>query len=126
LGGLDGFLALDISGVQGTGGLKEEHVSFLGRDWPMFRASRDDDEFAFCYIDIALTPGVIAVVHPERPVNDKKHLIFRFVTMPDEFTLKLHELDVLPVQLSHDLRAPQIVKGRKFVSQRNFLHTGQP
>src|SRR6516165_8933444 len=52
----------------------------------------------------------IPVLHPEPPFHHQEQLVFMVMLVPHEFALKLHQLDMLPVQLTDDLRAPVIVE----------------
>ena len=49
-------------------------------------------------------------------------LVFPLVAVPDELALELGQLDLLPVQLAGDPRAPQLVEGRQCLAQVDFLH----
>ena len=45
----------------------------------------------------------------KRAFDDQKHFVFGFVVVPGKRTLKLHELQVLPVQLTDDARVPMVI-----------------
>src|SRR5688572_26746070 len=93
-------------------GLEEEHVDFVLGDRAMLDASGNDQELAFLEGDVT-----IAELHREATLHNEEQLVLALMLMPDELALKLHELDVLPVQLPDDLRIPVRIKERELLAE---------
>lgn len=77
----------------------------------MFNPSIYDDEIAF-----GKCLGSIAKLHAKAAAKHEKELIFLGMRMPNELALKLHDFDVLTVQLAHNARVPVIGEARQLVS----------
>ncbi|MCY1383164.1 hypothetical protein D9M69_712610 [compost metagenome] len=71
----------------------------------MLYASRHDQEFVFFQFY-----SLVAKFHLELAADNHKHLVFVIVLVPDKFSLKLDQLDVLSVQLSDNSWIPIIVE----------------
>jgi hypothetical protein len=99
LGG--GQFAFDISGVEGRSGLEQENLNLLLGERAVLDAALDDNEFA------RFKPfAAVGEIHAETPFDHEKHFVFVVVMMPDEFALKLHQFDLLAIQLTGDFGLP--------------------
>ena len=80
-----------------------------------------DEELTRVEGDVAATKldGQAALHHEEE-------LVLVLVMMPHELALQLRDLDVLPVQLADDPRAPMLGEQAKLVAQVHFLHGCHP
>ena len=92
--------------VMVRGGEEGEGAAALGHDgsdtWEFTSAANDtpqqlyafwdDDEFA-CFKPLAM----VLKIHAKASLHNQKHLVFLVVMMPDKFTLKLYQLDLLTV-----------------------------
>jgi hypothetical protein len=83
----------------------------------MFDAARHDEKFALFQPDLP-----IAKIHPEAAIHNQEELVFVGVMVPNEFPLKLDELDLLAIELADDLGFPLVVKLREFVAKVDLFH----
>jgi hypothetical protein len=60
-------------------------------------------------------------LHPETTLDDEKELVLLVVVVPDELTEELGQLDVLAVQLAHDLWLPLFVEERQLLLDVHLL-----
>lgn len=112
---------LNVSGIERGGGLKQKDFAFLCRKRPVLDAARDDNEFA--RLDpFATFVSVFPIVHAKTAAHDQEHLVFSFMVMPGEWSLKFHQLDELPVQLAGDTRVPMVFDEREFFGEIDLLH----
>jgi hypothetical protein len=65
--------------------------------------------------------GPVAQVKIHLTFEDQEKLILVLVRMPDIFTLELHQLYVLPVQLPGDPGYPEVIDQIEFFSQVYLL-----
>jgi hypothetical protein len=83
----------------------------------VLHTSRHDEKLALFQHD-----GMIAEFHPEPALNHQEEFIFGVVVMPDEWTLKLHQLDLLAVQLTNNFRLPVCGEQAELFAQVYFPH----
>src|SRR5688572_31951033 len=83
----------------------------------MLDPSRHDEELAFLDRHVP-----IAELHREAALHDEKQFILMLVVVPHEFALELHQLHVLTVQLSDDLRAPMSIEERQLLAKVDRPH----
>ena len=83
----------------------------------MFDTPGDDEELAFVELDVT-----IPQLDGHLTLYDKKQLVFMFVSMPDELSLKFHQLYVVAIQLANDLWTPEIGEQFKLFLKIDFLH----
>jgi hypothetical protein len=76
----------------------------------VFDAFRDDEHFARRYADCA-----IAKIDPQNTLQHDEGLIRVLVIVPDEVALQFHDLELVIVHFSNNLRSPMLVQ------QLNFL-----
>lgn len=112
VGGFDGMSVVDLAGVSGGGGFKEENAGFAGGDGLVLDAAGDDAEFS-----LLKRSDAVAKVNFDLPVEDEKKFVFVGVMMPDVFALKLGEFNVLAVELPHHLWNPVLAKGCELVGE---------
>jgi hypothetical protein len=90
----------------------------------VFHPSGDDEELALAKVCTADDSGGIFPVQSEASGQDEEQLIFVLVPVPHELALKLHQPDVLTVQLSDDTRSPVLMDEGEFFSEVDFLQHG--
>ena len=110
--GLDRIAMIDIASVAGCRRFKQQNTGLLMGDRLVFHSTRDDAEFANIESD-----DLIAEVNVDVASDHEKHLIFVGVLMPDILAFELHDLDVLAIQLAHDLGNPVLVERREFIGE---------
>ena len=96
-----GAVARHVAGVQRARRLEQNDLDLRVRYRSVLDATRHDEEVARLELDMA-----IAELHAELAAMHEEHLIFVIVMMPHELADELHELDVLAVELTDDLRGP--------------------
>ena len=74
-------------------------------NWAMLDAPGHDQKLPFLQPYVAVTE-----LHAEAPVDHQEKFVFVVMLMPDKLALEFYQLDVLPVQLTNDLRAPVVVE----------------
>src|ERR1022692_241117 len=111
--------------IESTGGVKQHNVNFLGCHGAVLSASRHDHKFTFRKLHGFLSTCGIFVIHAERAVNNQEQFVFRVVMMPNEFALKLYQLDVLPVQLADDLGRAMILKCGELLRHVDLVHASK-
>ena len=116
--GRDRPSAAGVASVHRRGWLKEQNVHLSVRDRPVFDTARDDKKFACLHPN-----GMVWKLHPEAAFYHQEQLILRLVIMPDEGTLKLHELDVLAVQFANQPGLEMVSEKRELLRQVDFVHT---
>jgi hypothetical protein len=111
LQGLNRQIVLHIASVQCCGWLEKQDLNFLFGDRAMFDAVWDDQELTF------FDPNVtIPKLHTETPFHHKEQFVFDIMMVPDEWTIELHELDLLAVQFPGDSRLEMVgEKGELFL-----------
>jgi len=82
----------------------------------MLDAPGHDQKLPFLQPYVAVTE-----LHAEAPVDHQEKFIFVVMLMPDKLALEFYQLDMLPVQLTHDLRAPVVVEEGELFTQ---VHLG--
>src|SRR5262245_3789913 len=87
----------------------------------MFDATGDDQEFALFEPDVP-----IPELHAEAALDHEEEFVLVVVVVPDERPLELHQLHLLAVQFTHDLRLPLLAEQRQLLGQVDFLHDGFP
>ena len=117
LGHLDRALIPHVARVQRRGRLEQEDVDLLVGYRAMLDAPGDDEELALLQPDFS-----IQEVHAEPALHDEEQFVLPIVLMPDELATELDELDVLPVQLANDLRAPVVVEEGELFSDVHLVH----
>jgi hypothetical protein len=113
----EGSLVLNITSVDGRGGLEEDDPAFFVGYWTVLDAARYDDEFAF--FDPLV---VVAEIHAETAFNDQEELVFVVVMVEDKFSFELVELYVLAVELGGDVRLPVLGNPGKFIGDVDLGH----
>jgi hypothetical protein len=93
-------------------------VNLLFGDRTMFDATGHDEELPLLQTDVTLPE-----LHPESSFDHQEEFIFAVMLVPDKLTLELGQLDVLPVQLAHNLGAPVIVEESELFPD---IHLGYP
>jgi hypothetical protein len=66
----------------------------------------------------------IFVLHGEFALKHKKEFVFIQVVVPDKLTLKLDQLQMLPIQFCNDFWGPVLGKLTQFFRKINFGHNG--
>lgn len=105
LGVFDRPLILHIARVQCPSRLEQKHVNLLFCDWSVFDPPGHNQELAFLQPDLA-----VAVLHPESTADHQEEFILVVMPVPGKFAREFYQMDVLPVQLTHDLAAPVVVE----------------
>jgi hypothetical protein len=100
---MHGELALHVAGVLDLRRLEQHYLDLLLGDRAVLDAARNDNKLAF-----SERQALIAKVHPEAASQDQKEFIFFGMLVPDEFTLKLHQLHVLAIQFANNARIPMV------------------
>ena len=65
---------------------------------------------------------VVSELEQQPPFHHEEQLVLAIVVMPHELALELGELDVRVVDLSHDLRIPEVSERLEFPCQVHALH----
>jgi hypothetical protein len=89
---------------------------FLGNG-PMLDATGDDEKLAFTDFDRTLPE-----LHAKAALDDEEEFVLVVMMMPDECTLKLHQLDVLAVEFPDDLGVPVRVKQGELLGEIDLVH----
>gem|GEM_PF-259576 len=96
----------------------------MGSDRPVLSAFRHVEKLTFAkHNRLNLTLSVF-VLHCEFPFNHQKKFILVRVMVPDEFTLKLDQLQVLSIQFCNDSWGPVFGELTQFFSNIDFGHGG--
>src|SRR5580765_542133 len=111
----------DVAGVSRGGRLEDQDVGLRCGQRPMLDASRHDDHLAGADVD-----GVIAEFDRERAVDAERQLVLGGVVVPDELTLKLHELYFLAIERADDPRPPVLADERELVPQVDLVQIPLP
>jgi hypothetical protein len=111
----------DISGVAGRSGLEQKHVRLDVRNRAVLDASGHHDEFARPDVD-----RPVAELNPEATANSKKELVFVFVVVPHEHTLKFCQFHFLTIERSDNFRSPVLGDPEQFIVQGDFVHALTP
>jgi hypothetical protein len=90
---------------------EEQHLALFVGDRPVFHAARYDNQFTWFDADTLLR-SVLAIFHPKPAIHHEEELVFIFVMMPGERSLKLDQLHILAVEFGSDARIPMIVDER--------------
>src|SRR6516165_1148711 len=85
----------------------------------MFHAAWHDEELAFFKPDV-----LVAQLHAEAALYNKKHLVLVFVMVPNKLAFELVELDALAVQFGCDVGFPEFGDLRELISDIDFFHEG--
>ena len=120
---ISGHGITDVTSIQRTSRLKEQHVNFLARHRTVLRPARYDYEFALAELHALFRAGCILEFHAKCTMQYQEQFILRLMTMPDKLALKLYQLDVLPVQLAHDFGRPMILKRGELLRHVDLVHT---
>lgn len=72
----------------------------------MLSHSRNNEKFALTKWNALHFSRRGLVFHSKLAFYYKEQLVFMFVVMPDKLTSEFHELDMLAIQFSGDLRRP--------------------
>src|SRR5271155_4009320 len=112
----------DIASVESGRWFKEHNVDFLAGNRTVLSTSRYDHEFTLLQLHGFFAARRIFVVHAKVAVYHQEQLVLLVMVMPDEFALKLNQLDVLPVQLAYDFRRPMILKRGELLRQIDLVH----
>src|SRR5262245_65011782 len=59
--------------------------------------------------------ATVPEVDPQPPLQDNEGLVRVFVVVPDEIALELHDLELIVVHFSDDLRLPLLVEQPEFL-----------
>src|ERR1700730_6381961 len=87
----------------------------------MLHTSRHDKELSL------RDPFVpVAKLHAEAALHHKEHFIFMRVMVKHELTEDFVQLDVLPVQFSHDIRLPVLRNLPKLLGHVDLVHVALP
>jgi hypothetical protein len=108
---------LNVARVERRHRFKKQHVDFTHPDRLMFHAARNDEKLAGIEAHY-----VVSKVDLEMPVQDEGQLVLVLVAVPDELTLKFHELDLLTVELADYSGTPVLCELRQFLGQIDLLH----
>jgi hypothetical protein len=84
----------------------------------MLDTPRHDDKLAWPQLD-----NPVPELDAKLPSPDKKHLFYVTVVMPWERPLHLDQLDLLAVQLDHDLGLPLLREAGKLFGDIDAFHT---
>src|SRR5713226_10555254 len=83
----------------------------------MLHAARNDDELSL------LDPNMpVLQFHAEPTLYNQEKLVFVIVVVPNERPLKFDELDLLAVQLAHDLGTPVLPERTKLINKIDLFH----
>src|SRR5262245_35214525 len=68
--------------------------------------------------------ATVPEVDPQAPLQDNEGLVRVFVIVPDEIALELHDLELIVVHFSDDLRLPLLVEQPEFLLEvdRSVVH----
>ena len=86
---------------------------------PVLHPPRNDDHLPFSKVDRS-----IPELHGEAAVQHEEELILGVVMVPDELSLELHELYMLPVELGDDLRVPVRREAREALGELDIKGKG--
>jgi hypothetical protein len=114
---LHSALVLNVARVQCRSGLEQEHMGFFFGNRLVLHSLRHDQKLPLLEPDVP-----IAKLHAESALNYEEKLVFVVVVMPNERPLKLHELDLLAVQLTDNLRLPVLGEEGELLSEVDFFH----
>src|SRR5262245_39958449 len=78
---------------------------------------RHNDELAGAYLD-----RPVAKLDTKAAANSEKKLVLGLVVVPDEGSLKLDELHLLAIQLSHDFGPPVFGDQGEFFGEIDLVH----
>ena len=87
----------------------------------MFDAARHDQKLARVELNRMLL-AVLTVFHDEAAFEYEEEFVFMRMLVPDEFTGKLDELDVLAIELRHNPGGPVFYKLGEFGGEIDFVH----
>jgi hypothetical protein len=122
---ISGHGVADVTCIQRTGRLKEQHVNFNTSDRTVFCPARYDHEFTLAELHALFRAGCILKFHTEATMQNQEQFILRLMMMPDKFALKLYQLDVLPVQFAHDFGRPMILKCGELLRYVDLVHASK-
>jgi hypothetical protein len=105
-------LISNASGVDGPDGLEEENVRLPCCNRLVLDTPRNDEELSRLEPDFAVTK-----LDRQTALEHEEELVFSLVTVPDELALRLRDLDVLPVELADDARAPVFAEEAELLSK---------
>ena len=108
---------VDISCVADMRGLENQSLRLVVGTCPVFRASRDYEQFTGPEFD-----NSVAKFDAHAPAPDQEQLVFILVPMPGKGPQKLHELDLLPVQLGYDFGPPMFLEKDELLFKSHFFH----
>lgn len=117
----DGAWNRDVSGVGGCDRLDKDDAHFLLRD-------RIVPHSAWCAVELARAQFYVLLsfdFDAQVSRDHEGHLVFIVVRMPDEFSEKLCNVDVLVIDLPHDPRGPMLLHLVEFcgdVRNTKFCH----
>jgi hypothetical protein len=114
---------LSGAGVQRFTRLKQQNGHFLFRNWPVLGTARHNQHVARNKFDPLLDEIAIPVVHGEGTFKNQKQLIGFGVMVPHEFSLKLHEANILAIELANHFGRPMIGELRKLRGEVDFGHS---
>lgn len=87
----------------------------------MFCAARYDQKLARVEFNRMLL-AVLTVFHDKAAFKNEEEFVFTFMLVPDEFTGKLDELDVLAVELGNNPGGPVFCKLGELGDEIDFVH----
>lgn len=107
--------AVNVSCVEGAGGFEKNHLHLFRRDRPVLDAARNNQKLSLAKLNTPVTK-----LHDKASTMNQKHFVLVFVLVPDKFTLKLHELDVLAVERAGYSRRPVLGEGSERINKIGF------
>lgn len=112
-----GDLVVTIADVHRAGRLQQQDRGAIGCRGPVLGSLWYDEDRAFLKVDRALLSSACAKRDVDVSVEDEEELVGVGVAVPDELALDLRDADVVVVDLSDDLGAPELVEGVQSVLQ---------
>ena len=87
----------------------------------MFDDLGNNNHFAFTNID-----NFISKMHIESPINNKKHLVFIVVFVPNKLAFKFNDLYIIIINGANQCWKPVRVFSAQFFSNVYLIHIGIP
>ena len=91
-------------------------MDLLVGDRSMFDALGNDDQ-----LPLVEPEGSVAELHTEASLDDEGQLVLRLVVVPRERTRDPHDLHVLPIQLTDDLRTAVVGEERELFGEVHLV-----
>jgi hypothetical protein len=111
-----GHVAFDVASVECCLRLKHDELAFLVGMGLMLDTLRDNEHLAFLQADL-----LVSQVDTKKAIIHDKELVGLFVLVPDEISLKLHNLDQVIVDLPDDFWRPVFGEEREFAINIDWL-----